>query len=616
MIIKKTKVGYMRKNIIAFFIMLVVFLQFIGLPLKAIYEEDKDAETKQLINNETDLDAALDAFIEERKSGTAGISFAVFNDNELIIRKDYGYTDVANGILVDEESVFEWGSVTKLLVWVSAIQLYESDKLDLNEDIEKYLPKDFLSNKKYEKKITFLDLMNHQAGFQETIYPVETTDSKVLKNSSLEKALISSMPPQIYEPGTVTAYSNWGAALGAYVIENITGINFVEYVHINIFEKLGMKHTALAPDWSDNQWVKDKRAEMNSYSYFDTEKEDFGTNISNILLYPAGAAAGTASDFYLFTKALIPSSNSGLFEDSATLDKLYEPTLYYSKANMVRNSHGLWTLEYNNTVYGHAGNTVGFTSSLWIDIENRTAVAVMSNEQGEIAYNYGLHPLIFGKPSLTPGGDAHDISGIYFPKRTLEKGFGRIYKYISAIMPVSKTDNSRIFNIPGGMEIIQTDDVTYMQDSKNGMTFPIHLASDNILESFTGDYEKFSLAEIFFAWFLIIGALICFITFLIRSVYLTIKIIRKKSSDSKVLMLSVGIALFSLSLPVLWFNAGIERIPAMINSIVIVILGITPVLNIIYLFKSELKKAKSHWFLAGLSLIPLIAMIFMQSYKV
>ena len=280
----------------------------------------------------------------------------------------------------------------------------------------------------------------------------------------------------------------------------------------------------------------------------------------------------------------------------------------------MRNSHGLLTLEYNNTVYGHAGNTVGFTSSLWIDIEKRTAVAVMSNEQGEIAYNYGLHPLIFGNPSLTPGGDAHDISGIYFPKRTLEKGFGRIYKYISAIMPVSKTDNSRIFNIPGGMEIIQTDDVTYMQDSKNGMTFPIRLASDNILESFTGDYEKFSLAEILFAWFLIIGVLICFITFLIRSVYLTIKIIRKKSSDSKILILSVGIALFSLSLPVLWFN-GIKRIRYdQFDSYSYI--GNNTGIKYDLSFKSELKKAKSHWFLAGLSLIPLIAMIFMQSYKV
>jgi CubicO group peptidase (beta-lactamase class C family) len=605
----------MKKTIIAFAILIIIIVNVIESPVYAGYDE-KIVTENNLKFNKIELENALDDFIEERKSGTAGVSFAVFDNAEMIIRKDYGHTDVANGVLVDEESVFEWGSVTKLLVWVSAMQLSESSKLDLYEDIEKYLPDNFLSNKKFDRKITYIDLMNHQAGFQETVYPVETTDTEKLNKTSLEKALVSSMPNQIYEPGTVTAYSNWGAALAAYIIENITGQDFADYVHENIFDRLGMKHTALKPDWRDNLWVKEKRGEMNAYSYFDTEKEDFGSCISNILLYPAGAAAGTSSDFYLFAKALIPGNDTGLFKDPETLKKLYEPTLYYSKADKVRNSHGFWTLEYCNTVYGHAGNTIGFTASIWIDIENRTAVAVMSNEQGEIAYNYGLHPLIFGQPTLTPGGKANDISGIYFPKRTFESGFGRIYKYISGIMPVSKTSDGRIFNIPGGMEIIQTDDVTYIQDTKNGMTFPMRIGSGNSLESFTSDYEKFSMAELLFAWFLIIGTILCFITFLSRSIYLIIKIVRKKSRDSKVLLFAAGIAIFSILLPVLWFNAGVTKLTAVINIAFIVILGMIPVLCFISLFDPDFRKSKSSRFLAGISFIPFLAMIFMQSYKI
>ena len=375
-----------------------------------------NTQKKDVKFNQNELEVSLDKFIEERKDATAGVSFAIFENGNLIIRKDIGYTDVQNKVLVDENSVFEWGSVSKLLIWVSALQLYENGKLDLNEDIEKYLPKNFLSNKKFDKKITFIDLMNHQAGFQETIYPVETTNEEIIKNSTLKKALIYSMPSQIYEPKSVTAYSNWGAALGAYIIENITNQDFASYVHENIFNKIGMNHTALLPDWSDNNWVKETRNKMNSYSYFDTVKEDFGTNISNILLYPSGAATGTASDFYLFTEALIPGNDLNLFNNPKTLEKLYEPTLYYTNVNKVRNSHGFWTLEYSNTVYGHGGNTVGFTSSLWIDIENKKAVAVMSNEQGETAYNYGLHPLVFGISSLETSGEVKDISGIYFQK--------------------------------------------------------------------------------------------------------------------------------------------------------------------------------------------------------
>ena len=568
-----------------------------------------NTQKKDVKFNQNELEVSLNKFIEERKDATAGVSFAIFENGNLIIRKDIGYTDVQNKVLVDENSVFEWGSVSKLLIWVSALQLYEKGKLDLNEDIEKYLPKNFLSNKKFDKKITFIDLMNHQAGFQETIYPVETTNEEIIKNNTLKKALIYSMPSQIYEPKSVTAYSNWGAALGAYIIENITNQDFASYVHENIFNKIGMKHTALLPDWSDNNWVKETRNKMNSYSYFDTVKEDFGTNISNILLYPSGAATGTASDFYLFTEALIPGNDLNLFNNPKTLEKLYEPTLYYSNVNKVRNSHGFWTLEYSNTVYGHGGNTVGFTSSLWIDIENKKAVAVMSNEQGETAYNYGLHPLVFGISSLETSGEVKDISGIYFSKRTIENGFGRIYKYISGIMPVFKTDDSRIYNLPGNMQIIQIDDFTYMQVSENGLMFPIYLKDNNVLESYTSDYERFSLIELFIAGFLIVGTLICFITYLIRIIYLFIK-----KSNNKELYLSIGILLLSLSLLFLWLNTETDKTIVIINSIVTTLLGIIPIIKIKYLLKSDNKKLISQWILVFIAIIPFIALIFMQSY--
>jgi len=568
-----------------------------------------NTQKKDVTFNQNELEISLDKFIEERKDATAGVSFAIFENGNLIIRKDIGYTDVQNKVLVDENSVFEWGSVSKLLIWVSALQLYENGKLDLNEDIEKYLPKNFLSNKKFDKKITFIDLMNHQAGFQETIYPVETTNEEIIKNNTLKKALIYSMPSQIYEPKSVTAYSNWGAALGAYIIENITNQDFASYVHENIFNKIGMKHTALLPDWSDNNWVKETRNKMNSYSYFDTVKEDFGSNVSNILLYPSGAATGTASDFYLFTEALIPGNDLNLFNNPKTLEKLYEPTLYYTNVNKVRNSHGFWTLEYSNTVYGHGGNTVGFTSSLWIDIENKKAVAVMSNEQGETAYNYGLHPLVFGISSLEASGEVKDISGIYFSKRTIENGFGRIYKYISGIMPVFKTDDSRIYNLPGNMQIIQIDDFTYMQVSENGLMFPIYLKDNNVLESYTSDYERFSLIELFIAGFLIVGTLICFITYLIRTIYLFIK-----KLNNKELYLSIGILLLSLSLLFLWLNTETDKTIVIINSIVTTLLGIIPIIKIKYLLKSDNKKLISQWILVFIAIIPFIALIFMQSY--
>ena len=176
-------------------------------------------------------------------------------------------------------------------------------------------------------------------------------------------------------------------------------------------------------------------------------------------------------------------------------------------------------------------------------------------------------------------------------------------------MPVFKTDDSRIYNLPGNMQIIQIDDFTYMQVSENGLMFPIYLKDNNVLESYTSDYERFSLIELFIAGFLIVGTLICFITYLIRTIYLFIK-----KSNNKELYLSIGVLLLSLSLLFLWLNTETDKTIVIINSMVTTLLGIIPIIKIKYLLKSDNKKLISQWILVFIAIIPFIALIFMQSY--
>lgn len=133
------------------------------------------------------------------------------------------------------------------------MQLYEADKIDLNRDIREYLPDNFLNNLSYDKPITILDLMNHKAGFQDT-YFIQTTDPSEIK--SLDDTLSTNQPRQIYEPGQHTGYSNWGAALGAFIVERVSGMDYVDYVHENIFRPLKMDHSSISPVFDDNEWVK------------------------------------------------------------------------------------------------------------------------------------------------------------------------------------------------------------------------------------------------------------------------------------------------------------------------------------------------------------------------
>ena len=113
--------------------------------------------------------AQIDEFVKEHSDTTAGMSVSVFDKDNAVYNGYYGYSDIENKVSVDEDTVMEWGSVSKLLIWVSVMQLKEQGLIDLESDVKKYLPDDFVQKLNYTETITMFDLMNHKAGFEERI---------------------------------------------------------------------------------------------------------------------------------------------------------------------------------------------------------------------------------------------------------------------------------------------------------------------------------------------------------------------------------------------------------------------------------------------------------------
>ncbi|ABN44766.1 Hypothetical protein SSA_1368 [Streptococcus sanguinis SK36] len=66
----------------------------------------------------------IENFVKEHEKTTAGMATAVFDKNGTIYKGNFGYVDKENKVKVDDDSVFEWASITKLTVWVSAMQLW------------------------------------------------------------------------------------------------------------------------------------------------------------------------------------------------------------------------------------------------------------------------------------------------------------------------------------------------------------------------------------------------------------------------------------------------------------------------------------------------------------
>jgi len=408
----------------------------IVLLLESLFKFDVCAEN---INNNPiqNIDKVIEQYVDENIDTTAGMSVSVFDASNTIYTNHFGYLDVENKIPVTEETVMDWGSVSKLLVWISAMQLAEQGLIDLNTDINTYLPEGFLQNLSYDTPITMLNLMNHNAGFEESIIGMAT--GKEQRIISLEEYLLKVQPKQVFEPGTVCAYSNWGTTLAAYIVEQVSGIPYYDYVRKNIFEPLGMNDSSICADLSDNMDVKERRKELKIYT---TNVSEITPNMSYIVMYPAGMCVSTIGDMQRFAQALL-SEDTVLFNNKETYHELFSPSLYFEGTEVAKNYHGFWAIEaYGTHLIGHGGNTAGCSSYLLLDMENHIGMVIQTNQYGEQIYNIKMPELLFGQYN----GTSSDYNGLAVAARTIFNGPLKLYRLLSVIN-VDSSESATSFDI-------------------------------------------------------------------------------------------------------------------------------------------------------------------------
>ncbi len=370
---------------------------------------------------------------KENNDQYASAAVAVFQGDKILFEHYYGYTDVMQEIPADAESVYEWGSITKTLIWVSVMQLYEQGRIELDRDVRDYLPEGFFQHLSYDDPITMYHLMNHNAGWQETVHPAWTgEESRVLP---LKEALQTIEPAQIHRPGEVTAYSNYGAAVAGYVVECITGERFCDYVHAHIFDVLGMEHTAVDAAHTDNEWVYGKRAQMHAYrfSMMLSHAVDLGTMQDYIMPYPAGAATGTLRDLVTYAQALA-DGNAPLFMHPETQQLMFTGTDFYGNSEVPVNCHGFWCTEGAVRMYGHSGATLFGTADMEIDPVSKTGYVVMTNEPKGNCFLSLVPEAVMGQPESyryqTAEPQPFDTEGTYLIARATHRGMLRIMPYL------------------------------------------------------------------------------------------------------------------------------------------------------------------------------------------
>lgn len=168
-------------------------------------------------------------------------SVLVTKDGKPIFERSYGYANAEWQIPNSSTTKFRIASISKQFTSVCILLLEEQGKLSIDDRLNKYVP----DPPKAWENITIRQLMNHTSGipnyegFEE--YPL----LKVRQVTSDQMLDMLKARDLDFAPGTKYSYSNSGYSLLAYLIEEISGQDYGEFLQANILDPLGLKNTGV-----------------------------------------------------------------------------------------------------------------------------------------------------------------------------------------------------------------------------------------------------------------------------------------------------------------------------------------------------------------------------------
>ncbi|WP_243523415.1 serine hydrolase [Bacillus pseudomycoides] len=173
----------------------------------------------------------LDQYLKEKGfNGTV----LVTDRNHVILRKGYGYANMKDKVLTTPRTKYRIGSITKTVVAVSILQLQEKGKLNIEDNVNKYIP-----SFPADKNITLRHLLTHTSGLPE--------QGKGKVDAASHERLVKWIGSQNLEfpAGTGWRYTDYNYMVLAYIVEQISNQPLAEYVKEHVFTPVGMHESGM-----------------------------------------------------------------------------------------------------------------------------------------------------------------------------------------------------------------------------------------------------------------------------------------------------------------------------------------------------------------------------------
>lgn len=273
--------------------------------------ESNGMSTEKLLN----LNSIMHSYVDN--NDISAIQTAIVKNGKIVHFDSYGYSDISEKDILDEGDIFRIASMTKPIVSLALMMLYEEGKFKLDDPVYKYIPefknltvKKRKKNKPIKNDVKIIDLLRHSAGFS---FKGPEDYRKVIDMTLEQYTQDAIKTPLVYEPGTQWRYSSSTDIVG-YLVEVLSGLRLDRFLKARLFDPLGMEDTFFElPKFSNHRlttlYVKENEGDLVSFD--NKSNSPFTENV--ILFNGSGGLLSTTSDYLKFCQMLL---NGGSFNNT------------------------------------------------------------------------------------------------------------------------------------------------------------------------------------------------------------------------------------------------------------------------------------------------------------
>jgi CubicO group peptidase (beta-lactamase class C family) len=147
-----------------------------------------------------------------------------------------GVTNVVHPLPVDDETLFQIGSITKTFTGTAVMRLVEAGGLDLDEPVRTYLPELRLADEEVAQRVTTRHLLTHTGGWEGDYFDDLGAGDDALARMVAAVAEL----PQVTPLGEIWSYNNAGFYIAGRVVEVVCGKGFEAAISELVLEPLGL----------------------------------------------------------------------------------------------------------------------------------------------------------------------------------------------------------------------------------------------------------------------------------------------------------------------------------------------------------------------------------------